>query len=87
MKLLKNWLLETQAIKRPGGLFQDAGKYVEVEIPAGSIITVGFAARQGNEASRFIGGGSQIWIPQEVVETINWNGVVKVWNEATGSYW
>lgn len=68
------------------GLWNDAQKYMEVEIPAGEIITVGFVARQGDAASSYIGCMSQIWIPYEVQAKMSWNGVVKTWDAATGTY-
>lgn len=50
-------------------------RYVEVEIPEGVYVYMGYAADQGGN---FKGGGTQFWIDDAVRDGINWN---VPWNE------
>ncbi|MFD2255903.1 hypothetical protein ACFSSA_04365 [Luteolibacter algae] len=49
-------------------------RFVEIEIPEGSYVYLGYAADQGG---RFKGGGTQIWIDDEVRDSIDWGVVEK----------
>jgi hypothetical protein len=45
-------------------------RYVEVEIPEGVYVYMGYAADQGGT---FKGGGTQLWIDDTVRDGIEWN--------------
>lgn len=45
-------------------------RFVEVEIPAGSYVYLGFAANQGG---KFKGGGTQLWVDDKIRDKIDWD--------------
>ena len=50
--------------------WQNYDRYVEVEIPADQYVYLGIV---GKQTENYIGGGTQIWVADDVRDAMNWS--------------
>lgn len=64
------------ALGNQSGPFQNYDRWVEVEIPEGEYVYMGYAAKQ---TDKYIGGGTQIWIEDDLVNRLGQDGWWDAW--------
>lgn len=62
------------------GPFQTYDRWTEVEIPSGEYVYMGYAAKQ---TDKYIGGGTQVWIEDDLVQRLDQEGLWNAWEAAS----
>lgn len=66
------------ALGNDNGVFGNYTRWTEVEIPEGEYVYLGYAAKQSD---RYRGGGTQVWIEDELIDRLDNQGWWDFWEE------